>query len=586
MASIKKLLISIIFVIVLFIVIYKQLNNIRLQERVRTTRFSGLAEDQATLKSCLKTPPTVSLSTVNNPITIFADETYTLNAANSADYNNQSQLSYYWQIVSNPDNIREGMTSPVSAGYNFTIPANTYKNSENAKMALVVKSNVKPYLTNSIIRNLNIIVNPIPVLVLNPSSNFSAEANNNIQITNSSYVEYPLNTSSNFVTFSATATPSSGVISQPTVATQLNNNGIIFSPYRYVPNTTNTVDVNVNVKNATYPTKEVSKSITMSLTLNLIQKFNGSLSYSIPNYRDMWPYWDKSRDSNFGITANITEKNGALSNIIPRVSDLSYLWKAMRNGNLIIGTIFNNDKSASVTTGISWPTVNNSYEFICDISYGLFSIPITLRTPPIKYIETILIGSSSSSYIDYNVYTSINNQGQPFIQYTEYIDPITRKTVGVRFNTNFEFGQMVYLPSGGIWKTMKITNFSGASFSYSESSTFKRYIISKTNILEITKNLNNPNTLQFRYFESSIGSIYSPTFYIYSSDGFLDIPPINCVVSDQWGECSVLTPSCTGGTQRKTILQYPNATGTPCPPESELTRRCNVDINLCSSGEI
>jgi hypothetical protein len=526
------------------------------------------------------------LSTADNPITIFTDESYTFNAANSSDYNNQSQLNYHWQIVSNPDNIKSGITSPVSTDYNFTIPANIYKDSENAKMALVVKSNVKPYLTNSIIRNLNII-NVVPVLVLNPSSNFTAEANNNVQIINSSYVEYPQNTSSNFVIFSATATPSSGVISQPTITTQLNNSGIIFSPYRYVPNTTNTVNININVKNATYPTKEVSKIITMSLSLRLTEKFNGSLSYGIPNYRvDTWSYWDKSRDSTFGITTNISEKNSALSNIIPRISDLTYKWSAMMNNNLITGTIFNNDKSASVTTGTSWPTVNNSYEFICDISYGLFSIPITLRTPPIKYIETILIGSSSSSYIDYNVYTSMNKQGESFIQYTEYRDPITRKTVGIRFNTDFEFTQMVYLASGDIWKTMRITQFSGASFSYSESSTLKTYTISKTNILEITKNLNNnPNTLQLRYFESAIGSIYSPTYYIYSSDGSLDITPINCVVSD-WGPCSVSTPSCAGGIQRKTILQNPNEAGTPCPPESELTRNCNIDIRLCTGNEV
>jgi len=590
MASIKKLLISIIFVIVLFIVIYKQLNNIRLQEKSRTSRFSGLAEDQAISKSCLKTPPTVSLSTANNPITIFADETYTLNAANSADYNNQSQLSYYWQIVSNPDNIREGMTSPVSAGYNFTIPANTYKNSENAKMALVVKSNVKPYLTNSIIRNLNI-VNPIPVLVLNPSSNFSAEANNNIQITNSSYVEYTQNTSSNFVTFSATATPSSGVISQPTVATQLNNNGIIFSPYRYVPNTTNTVNVNVNVKNATYPTKEVSKSITMSLTLNLIQKFNGSLSYSIPNYRDTWPYWDKSRDSNFGITANITEKNGALSNIIPRVSDLSYLWKVknITTSSIIQGKFFNyyNDNLSSVNllNNLVWQTVNNSYEFMCDISYGLFSIPLSLRTPPIKYIETILIGSSSSNYIDYNVYaTNDSTFNTALYQYTEFRDPITLITIGIRINTGFPIGNQAL-----------IDRFSGASFSYADDNYLqsKGYIILKNSeALNIVKELNS-NFLKLTYYINIYGSpsefrFFYTEYVISSSNSFIDtipVPPNNCVVSD-WGPCSISTPSCIGGTQTKTILQYPNATGTPCPPESELIRSCNVDTRLCGSGEI
>jgi hypothetical protein len=442
MKRIIILLTYLVFVVILFISILfnttkRRNKNIPISLPQTTRQIAPLPPEN----SCLRTPPIANTNIQYKTIDIYTDETYEFNASNSVDSDNSKSITYYWQIIGNKDSINQTISETPNTLSNYKIPPYKFTRNDKAKLILVVKSNLKPFLTNSLIKELNII-NLIPTIITRPSDNFNASTNSDVEIVSSSYLNDVKNIGVNHVLNEWSIPDTTGLIVNNNQLISISSNSIIISRYRFIPKTSNKVDVKITVRNANYPEKMFEKIITITYSVILSDKFTSLFQYSVVNVNNNWLFWDVNRNETFKVINNVQNKTPELSVLQPLLTDLTYLWSSQDefsnpiqlssntiNGNL---TTFSLELKKNVKNLI----MNKKYRFKCDVSYGVYSTPISIFTPFIKIIDTLLFGSISQSYIDYNLYISTGTES--IFQYTEYIDS-NAKTIGIRINSNFTF---------------------------------------------------------------------------------------------------------------------------------------------------
>ena len=259
---------------------------------------------------------------------------------------------------------------------------------------------------------------------------------------------------------------------------------------------------------------------------------------------------------------------------------------------------------------------------MCTISYGLYSTPVNLR------FEIIIPPPPNlANKFDFSIINP-NSSVDPFsgIRIDNVWDPTTRNsyTLDVRLTekisadipplrTDLIYNWIVINSSGNsinISSVASNTTSSSLTLSYNSNvfpTTTNQYIAKCT----ITYGDSPPVNLSFIFYvvpspidcrlsdwgacsATCDGGTQERTILRYPNSTGRACPPesdltrscntqpcpIDCIVSDQWGECS---STCGGGTQRKIITQNPNSTGRACPPESDLTRSCNIQpcpVNL------
>lgn len=511
MKRIVILLTYLVFVVILFISILfntskRRKKNIPISLPQTTRQIAPLPTEN----SCLRTPPIANINIEDKTIDIFTDQTYDFNASNSVDSDNSKSITYYWQIIGNKDSINKTISETPNTLSNYNIPRYKFTRNDKAKLILVVKSNLKPFLTNSIIKDLNII-NLIPTIITTPSDNFNAGTNSDVQIVSSSYINDVKNIGTNHVLNEWSILDTTGLIINNSQSITTSSNSIVISRYRFIPKITNKVNVKLTVRNANYPEKLFEKIMTISYTIILSDKFTSAFQYSVVNVNNNWLFWDINRNDTFKIINNVQNKTPELSVLQPLLTDLTYLWSIQDefsnpiqlssetiNGNL---TTFSLELKKNVKNLMT----NKKYRFKCDVSYGVYSTPMSIFTPFIKLIDTLLFGSISQSYTDYNLYISTSTES--IFQYTEYRDSFGR-TIGIRINSNFAFtgfnnlfqfinGVFTYQSIGTSVRLTTIRNTTTNNMLY-----FYNYIQSKQLWIIYTEGANKYNSPIYRSISS------------------------------------------------------------------------------------
>lgn len=617
-----KILILCIISIALFIISINKIrnNNDTTKSSSKTSTYKALSPQVSqNIKSCFS-PKIVSIPEIEINTSLLAEikATDLIPILKDIYYEN---IIYKWEILPediNPDVNEKNICSNTSTCFSIfnnlskkssllfsspkiIIPANVLNKNMRLRLLLEVSVNNDKFTSERILN----IKNYIPTIVINPSISISQDASSPITIYNSSYLNYSYpveyniskwlpatnltyyyfnynSRSKNFITSTWEFTPTNGIMVNSNRFLYPTDESLTISSYRFIPKTSNKVVATLTVKNKNEQKYLSTKTIPIYLTINLANKFDFSIVNPIstlfdPNSGQSIGTWDIYSINTYTLNVQTNEK--VSSDIHPLRSDLSYNWSVIdyysRNPININSISTNTTSSSLILTYNSNVFSTDKYVAICTITYGLYSTPVNLRfqiiipPPPnlANKFDFSIINPNSS--VDPLTGIRIDNVWDPSIRSTFTLDVRLTEKISADIpplRTDLIYNWIVINNNSGnpinISSVAANTTSSSLTLTYN-SNVFPTNSNQYTARCSITYGTSPPVNLSF-------------IFYVVPS-------PINCILSD-WTTCSA---TCGGGTQTRSITQYPNSTGTPCPPESELTRTCNTQpcpIN-CILGE-